>query len=111
MGAPPQLFDMLSVIPFQKSLLRQDMLWGCERRLVLVLCILVAGLTVGTLSLFASIVGVVIWIIGYAALRKIAKADPQMSMVYLRHIRYRRYYPPRADIAAPLMVRHTQTKE
>jgi len=25
-----------------------------------------------------------------------AKADPQMSRVYLRHIGYRAYYPPRS---------------
>ena len=38
---------------------------------------------------------------GHWALVRAAKFDPQLSRVYIRHIRYQVYYPPRASIFAP----------
>ena len=93
---------MRQLIPVQKSLLRPDMLWGCERKLVLLLTLLVAILTIGALTLVSALIGTAIWLLGYAGLRKLASVDPQLSQVYLRYIRYRSFYPARADIDAPL---------
>src|SRR3984893_1089026 len=39
--------------------------------------------------------------VGHWALVQAAKFDPQLSRVYIRHIRYQDYYPPRASIFAP----------
>jgi hypothetical protein len=38
---------------------------------------------------------------GHWALTQAAKFDPELSRVYLRHVRYQRVYPPRSSIAAP----------
>ena len=38
--------------------------------------------------------------VGHWALVRAAKFDPQLSRVYIRHIRYQDYYPPRASICA-----------
>ncbi len=38
--------------------------------------------------------------VGHWALVQAAKFDPQLSRVYIRHIRYQDYYPPRASICA-----------
>ena len=38
--------------------------------------------------------GIVIWITVVGALRLMAKADPMMRQVYLRHIRYQQTYRP-----------------
>jgi hypothetical protein len=35
-----------------------------------------------------------------AALQRAAKADPQFSNVYLRHARYRTYYPAQSHVTA-----------
>jgi type IV secretion system protein VirB3 len=40
--------------------------------------------------------GVVLWFAGSALLKKIAKVDPMMRHVYMRSIRYARYYPPQS---------------
>ena len=39
-----------------------------------------------------TIFALVMWTLVYQALRIMAKADPIMSVVYLRHIRYLPYY-------------------
>lgn len=38
--------------------------------------------------------------VGHWALVQAAKFDPQLSQVYVRHIRYQDYYPARAPISA-----------
>ena len=89
---------MINPIRVQRSLLRPDELWGCERTLVLLLSMIVVVLTISVANLYTFIVGVVIWFVGFGTLRKMAKLDPDMSRVYMRHIRYRRYYPALAVV-------------
>jgi len=38
---------------------------------------------------------------GHWGLTRAAKHDPQLSRVYVRHIRYQEYYPARAGVQAP----------
>lgn len=41
----------------------------------------------------ATIFGVVLWLLSLYVLRLMAKADPLMRYVYLRHRKYAEYYP------------------
>ncbi len=43
-----------------------------------------------------AVVAAVIWFGCIGVFRQVAKADPQMSRVYLRQIKYRSYYAPRS---------------
>ena len=47
-------------------------------------------------TLLTGIFGVFSWALGMFVLRRMAKADPDMSRVYMRHVKYARYYPPRS---------------
>lgn len=49
----------------------------------------------------AAVLGVFTWFAAVAALRAMAKADLVLTQVYLRHVRYRAYYPAHATIFAP----------
>ena len=40
--------------------------------------------------------GLTLWVFSLFVLRLMAKADPLMRFVYLRHIRYAAYYPARS---------------
>ncbi|MBO6036898.1 MAG: conjugal transfer protein TrbD, partial [Acetobacter sp.] len=42
------------------------------------------------------IIGVFLWISCLYLLRLMAKSDPKMRQVYLRHIKYAAYYPARS---------------
>ncbi len=44
----------------------------------------------------AAITGGLLWFSALYVLRLMAKADPQMRPVYLRHRRYKRYYAARS---------------
>lgn len=85
--------DQLKRIPIHRSLNRPTLIAGCERELLLLTGLLAAVLVFVAMNKVTAIAGGVIWLIVIALLRQIAKADPIMSKVYLRHIRYRAFYP------------------
>ena len=82
--------------PFHRVLHRPNLVLGSERELALFAALLTGGLAFSALNLVAGAVGLGVWCGGIALLRMMAKADPHMSRVYVRHIRYRAYYPARA---------------
>lgn len=83
-------------LPIYRSLVRPQLLLGAERELVLVTGMLAAILVFAAQTLLALIMGVFLWLAGLYLLRRMAKADPEMSRVYVRHIRYRAYYAARS---------------
>ena len=83
-------------IPIHRALHRPNLILGGERELVLFTAILSAGVAVSGLNLVSLAIGAAVWLATLALLQMMAKADPFMSRVYLRHIRYRPYYPARS---------------
>lgn len=81
---------------FYRALHRPALLMGGERELMLVTLLVVAGLVLSAGNLLATVVSVVLWFGLSHFLRAMARADPRMSKVYLRHLRYARYYPARS---------------
>ena len=62
---------------------------------------MVAGLLSFTLIVaaqdsFATVAGVLLWTGAVHACRRMARKDPRLRHVYLRHRRYCRYYPARS---------------
>ena len=60
------------------------------------MAIVAAGLAVSGQNLVTLAVAALLWFGCIGIFRQVAKADPQMSRVYLRQIKYRGYYPPRS---------------
>lgn len=94
----------LRTIPIYRALSRPDLLMGCERKPILTIGLLSFMLIIIAQSLVSAVIGVVLWSSCFALLRRMAKADPYMSELYMRHIKYQAYYPPRATIYAPAAI-------
>jgi type IV secretory pathway TrbD component len=77
-----------------RALSRPSHLMGADRELVLLTGLATAILIFVVLTWFSALFGVAVWIIVIAALRIMAKADPMMRQVYVRHIAYRPRYRP-----------------
>lgn len=86
----------LRKITVHRALNRPDLIAGCERELILAVGLITVALVVVALNIVAAIAGVFIWLVSIVILRKMAKADPFMSKVYLRHIKYSPFYPARS---------------
>jgi type IV secretion system protein TrbD len=91
-----------------RSLTQPILLAGAERPLAIANWITAAALIFGGgLHWYTVAVGTVLLTVGHWALVQAAKFDPELSQVYIRHIRYQNYYPARAPLAAAPPVIHT----
>lgn len=82
--------------PLFRPLHRPRLFLGGEREPALLLAIVAGGLAVSGMNFVTLAVALTLWFGAIGLLRRIAKADPQMSRIYVRHIKYRAYYPPRS---------------
>jgi len=93
--------DDRRVSAIHQSLTRPILLSGAERQLALANWITAAGLIFGAgLHWYTIAMGILLLTLGHWALVQAAKFDPQLSRVYVRHIRYQDYYPARSSIDA-----------
>lgn len=83
---------MLDRHPIHRALSRPNLLLGADRELVLVTALVSAILIFVVITPYAAVLGFLAWTVIVAALRRMAKSDPMMRQVYLRHIRYRPAY-------------------
>lgn len=77
-----------------RALSRPNLLMGADRELVLLTGLAAIILIFVVLTWFSALFGVAVWIGIVGILRMMAKADPMMRQIYLRHIRYRPHYRP-----------------
>lgn len=82
--------------PFRRVLHRPKLFLGGERELTLSTAIVALALAVTGQNFVALGVAALLWSGCIGVFRAMAKADPQMSKVYLRQLRYRGYYPARS---------------
>ncbi len=80
-------------LPFSRSLNRPLHLLGGERKPVIIAALLALLLFLSDISLLKLVLAIVIWSVSMAVLRLMAKADPALSQVYFRRLKYKAYYP------------------
>lgn len=85
----------MRTIPIRRSLHRQGLIMGAERDLVLYCGLIALLVGIGGFTIFSAVTALLFWIAAIFVLRRMAKADPQMSKVWRRHIKYQAYYSAR----------------
>src|SRR6267378_7040281 len=88
-------------VPFHESANRPQLLMGGDRELILASAILAAMLVFAVMKWWSILAGLVLWLIAVAILARMAKVDPLLRHVYIRHIRYRDFYPAKSRMSAP----------
>lgn len=79
-----------------RSLNRPDLMFGCERKPLYCLGLIAAVMIFSSYNLYIAGAGLVVFCAGVYLLRRMAKADPFMSLIFQRAVRYRYYYPARS---------------
>lgn len=77
-----------------RALSRPNLLMGADRELVLMTGLAAVILIFVVLKAYSIILGIVAWVMVFSILRAMAKSDPLMRQVYVRHMRYRAHYLP-----------------
>jgi len=78
--------------PIHRALSRPNLLIGADRELVLITGLASIILIFVVLTIYSALLGATLWIVIVAALRMMAKADPLMRRVYMRHMAYKPFY-------------------
>ncbi|EAU7918031.1 conjugal transfer protein TrbD [Salmonella enterica] len=86
----------LRTIPIRRAGNRENLFMGGDRELVMFSGLMAFALIFSAQELRATVVGLILWFGALYAFRIMAKADPKMRFVYLRHRRYKPYYPARS---------------
>jgi type IV secretory pathway TrbD component len=89
--------EQLRIIPIHRSLVRPQLLMGCERFLFLMLCMVVTLLGgpggFMTKNVMNMVLASVLFFMGRALLGHMTKIDARMSDVFRRSVQYRAEYP------------------
>ncbi len=83
-------------IPIHTAFNRAHLLLGAERELALLTVLIVALVVASGMNPMSFAVGGFLWVIMLGIVIRMAKADTMMSKVYLKHIKYRAYYPAKS---------------
>ena len=86
----------LRTIPIRRAGNRDNLFMGGDRELVMFSGLISFALIFSAQELRAGIIGLFLWLSALYVFRLMAKADPKMRFVYLRHIKYKSYYPARS---------------
>ena len=86
----------LRTIPIRRAGNRDNLFMGGDRELVMFSGLLAFALIFSAQELRATVIGLLLWFGALFACRLMAKSDPKLRFVYLRHRRYKPYYPARS---------------
>jgi len=84
--------DKLQAIKVHSALNKPNLLLGGERELMLLVGLFSALMIFIAMTWQTLIIGIILWLILSMLLRMMAKADPLMSKIYLRQLKYKDFY-------------------
>jgi type IV secretory pathway TrbD component len=92
-------------IVIHQSANRPNQILGGDRELVLLTILVSISLAFSLATLWGFALAVAFWIGTIAVLQRMGKADPMLRQAYMRHIRYRSFYPAKSGLFSQC-VRH-----
>ena len=87
-------------IVIHQSANRPNLLMGGDREMVLVMVMICGGLAFSVASWWGVGLAVALWLGAMAALQRMGNADALLRHVYVRHVRYRGFYPSKSGLQA-----------
>lgn len=79
-------------IPIRRAGNRPNLVLDCDRELIMMSGLCSFALIFSAQNIIATFFGVGLWLFSLFVLRLMAKSDPKMRYVYLRHRKYKKYY-------------------
>jgi type IV secretion system protein VirB3 len=85
-------------IVIHQSANRPHLLLGGDRELVLFAALMSAMLIFALITWWGIVAGIALWIASVAALSRMGRFDPMLRQVYVRHVKYRVFYPAKGRL-------------
>lgn len=93
-----QTNDRPREIVIHQSANRPNQILGGDRELVLIAILTSVSLAFALGSWWGICLSVVFWVGAVAVLQRMGKADPLLRQIYVRHIRYKAFYPAKSGL-------------
>ena len=87
-------------VMIHQSANRPQMVLGGDREMVLLSALMAAMLIFALVTWWGVVAGLLLWVSAVAVFSRMGKADPMLRQVYIRHVKYRAFYPAKSGIAA-----------
>ena len=85
-------------ILIHQSANRPHLLLGGDRELVLFAALMSAMLMFALVTWWGIASGIALWISAIAVLSRMGRSDPMLRHVYIRHVKYRPFYPAKGRL-------------
>ena len=85
-------------IVIHQSANRPHLLLGGDRELVLFAALMSAMLIFALVTWWGIVAGIALWIAAVAVLSRMGRFDPMLRQVYVRHVKYRAFYPAKGRV-------------
>jgi type IV secretion system protein VirB3 len=85
-------------IKYYNSANRYNQIMGGDREMVLCAGLVSIILIVLLQTWWSAALGVGLWVVSLAVLKRVGKVDPLMRQVLIKHLTYRDYYPGQSGI-------------
>lgn len=89
-------------VAIHQSLHRHNFVLGAERELVMTTALIALLVGVGGMTMISAVCAITFWVVSVFILRRMAKADPLMSKVWMRSIKQQDYYSSKSSRWRPL---------
>ena len=86
----------MRTVPIRQSLHRHNLVFGAEREIVMFSALIALLVGIGGMTLISGMSASLFWLGSIFILRLMAKSDPQMSQVWMRHLKQQGLYPARS---------------
>ncbi|HTW64662.1 MAG TPA: conjugal transfer protein TrbD [Bryobacteraceae bacterium] len=93
-----QTNDRPREIVIHPSANRPNQILGGDRELVLIAILISISLAFSLASWWGIVLSVSFWVGAVAVLQRMGKEDPLLRHIYLRHVRYRAFYPAKSGL-------------
>lgn len=87
----------MRTVPIRQSLHRHNQVFGAEREMVMFSALIALLVGVGGMTFISGVSAGLFWLCSIFVLRLMAKNDPVMSKVWIRHVKQQDYYPARGS--------------
>jgi len=89
-------------VPFHQSLIKPVLYAGAEREMTIMMVFSSIIIWIVGKDLVSLIMAGLLWFIGMFLARMAAFIDPQLTKIFIRHMRYQDYYPATEKLDAPI---------
>jgi len=88
--------ESLQRVEIYGALNKPNLIFGCDRELILMSGVIAFALVFSGMTIVSTVVGIILLLFNGFFLRLMAKSDPLMRFIFMRQLKYKKFYLARS---------------